>query len=337
MRLHAEGRTHSEIARLLGSSPNTIGRGFRARGIRADRFWRRTRRRHGYKLYGLWRHLLRRCQDRSHPGYAAYGGKGVRFAQAWQDFDGFYDWAMSHGYEPGRRLERIHATRDFTPANCRWVELQELHARRPPQGRPAFLVRAFGERKGQFAWARDPRCRVKQPALRDRLRAGWPPEEAISAPPGSKPSRLVQPPRELRRPRGTRAKNIDWDEARALYRQGLSEPEVARRLGAKLSSIKRGFTKLGVRRRKRPAPTLNVEWRRLQGVWRKMLDTARSQSRPIGVAREWREFDAFHAWARASGARRGLWLSRKNRRRGFSPSNCAWVQRATAMRRWLAS
>jgi hypothetical protein len=44
-------------------------------------------------------------------------------------------------------------------------------------------VRAFGVRKSIGAWARDPRCRITETTLRERLRRGIPAEQAIAAPP----------------------------------------------------------------------------------------------------------------------------------------------------------
>lgn len=333
LRLHRAGFTHGEIARRIGRHPNTVGRGLRERGVRADRTWSRIRRLDGRRLYGLWNYLWRRCESPAHPQYRDYGAKGLRFARAWDDFDTFYDWAMAAGYAPGLHLVRINRSRNFTPGNCRWAAANEIPAERAV--RLAFLVHAFGESKGQMAWARDPRCRVTQCSLRDRLKSGWPPEEAIALPAGSKPSRLVRPPKELRVERRSRVK-IDWEEASRLYRdQKLSEQEIARRLGAARGSIERGLGRLGIRRRRRVAPTLSPEWLRLNQVWRNLLERCgrRSGKRGIGLAPEWREFDRFHAWARANGARKGLWLARKNRRWSYSPGNCQWVSRAEATRR----
>jgi DNA invertase Pin-like site-specific DNA recombinase len=45
-----------------------------------------------------------------------------------------------------------------------------------------ILVTAFGETKNLAQWARDDRCGVKATTVRARLRRGFPPEEAITAP-----------------------------------------------------------------------------------------------------------------------------------------------------------
>jgi uncharacterized protein (DUF433 family) len=335
LRLYHAGWTHAEIARLYGCHAATVGQGLRERGERRARRWSRSRRRHGLRLYGLWRYLIARCDDPSHPQYPRFGAKGIRFGRAWRDFDAFYDWAMAAGYAPGLRLDRIVDSRDFTPGNCRWVREDELLAKRPRLPRVPFLIRAFGESKGQMAWARDPRCRVKQSALRGRLAAGWTPEEAITAPPGSKPSRLVRPPKLLLRPRRTRAR-IDWREACLLYlKEGLSEEEIARRYGATPDAVARGLGRHGVRRPRPKPPTLDLEWRRLEKVWRVLLRRCahRFGTRGMRVTPQWNEFSAFYAWARSSGARKNLSIARKNPRWGWSPGNCEWIPRYDPIRR----
>jgi hypothetical protein len=180
-----DGIPVAEIARWLGRSARYLREGLQARGRRTGTRWRSTARRHGKRLYGFWVHLRRKCEAPGHRDYARFGERGIRVCRAWHDFDAFYDWAMGAGYASGRRLERRSEARDFAPSNCRWVDAREYVARHPPPATNEYPIRAFGERKGQCAWARDPRCRVKQPALRDRLAAGWPPEEAIASPPGA--------------------------------------------------------------------------------------------------------------------------------------------------------
>jgi hypothetical protein len=46
----------------------------------------------------------------------------------------------------------------------------------------ATLVEAFGEKKTVAQWVADPRCAVKEQALRNRLNEGMPPEQAITMP-----------------------------------------------------------------------------------------------------------------------------------------------------------
>jgi transcriptional regulator with XRE-family HTH domain len=53
-------------------------------------------------------------------------------------------------------------------------------------------ITAFGETKPRSAWAADPRCPVTTQTISQRIRKGWPPEEAIATPIGARPPRWVE-------------------------------------------------------------------------------------------------------------------------------------------------
>jgi len=339
LRLHQEGWTYQRIADRFGYRHATVARGLKARGAHPRRKHQRMVRPQGRRLYGLWRFLRGRCEDPSHRDYAAYGGRGIRFARAWRDFDAFYDWAIASGYRAGLRLKRHRTSRGYTPGNCRWVTATELFRGRP--GRPVVLVEAFGECKSRAEWARDRRCKVSRESLQERLAAGWPADDAIATPPRGKPSRRVRPAvPQAKRGSGAR---IDWPRAIALYRdQGLSTKEVARRLGATRDGISKGLRRHGIRLRSRSKAPWDRERRRLFETWMSIHRRCEDRGDPlypfhgargITVARAWRTFEPFEAWARAHGARPGLWLARKDRRKGWSPANCEWVPPAEAVRR----
>ena len=44
----------------------------------------------------------------------------------------------------------------------------------------------------------------------------------------------------------------------------------------------------------------------------------------VGVAAQWSEFQPFLTWAIAAGARPGLWLTRIDHAKDYSPTNCIW-------------
>jgi hypothetical protein len=75
---------------------------------------------------------------------------------------------------------------------------------------------------------------------------------------------------------------------------------------------------------------------KLYHVWRMMHRRCEDERQPnyhryggrgIAVCQEWETYEAFRDWARSSGYGEGLTLERVNNDLGYSPENCAWVNR----------
>lgn len=60
----------------------------------------------GTKPYMVWQAMKQRCDRRTHPRYADYGGRGISYDLRWSQFSAF--WAdMRTGYRLGITLDRI--------------------------------------------------------------------------------------------------------------------------------------------------------------------------------------------------------------------------------------
>jgi hypothetical protein len=70
--------------------------------------------------------MKNRCNNPKTENYKNYGGKGVRVCQEWsEDFTIFRDWALGHGYNEDKSIDRINSNGHYEPSNCRWITMKQ--------------------------------------------------------------------------------------------------------------------------------------------------------------------------------------------------------------------
>lgn len=110
--------------------------------------------------------------------FAAWHGRGIKVCTEWEDFTTFREWALSHGYAENLSIDRIDNNKGYCPENCRWVTWDvQLENRGNDNLRQ---LTAFGRTQSYRKWSKE--FGVETENIRNRIYAGWSPEDAVSLP-----------------------------------------------------------------------------------------------------------------------------------------------------------
>lgn len=78
------------------------------------------------RLHNIWKGIIRRTENPNDPYYKDYGGRGISICSEWRnDFECFYNWAMSHGYSENLSIDRSDNNGNYEPTNCSWATAKE--------------------------------------------------------------------------------------------------------------------------------------------------------------------------------------------------------------------
>lgn len=107
-----------------------------------------TLRQENKSLYWAWKAIKQRCSNSRCRAYKNYGARGITYCKEWEEFEEFYKWAISSGYEKGKDIDRIDNDGGYTPDNCRWVTRRENINNR----RQTIKLEVNGEIKSRTEW-----------------------------------------------------------------------------------------------------------------------------------------------------------------------------------------
>lgn len=99
--------------------------------------------------YEAWRNMIERCENPNLPRYAAWGGRGIKVCERWQDVHAFLA-DMGYRPSPEHSIDRIDNDGDYRPENCRWATMRE----QSDNTRRAHLVEHNGVTRCLNEWAR---------------------------------------------------------------------------------------------------------------------------------------------------------------------------------------
>jgi hypothetical protein len=81
--------------------------------------------------YVCWRAMIARCEQRNHPNYRYYGGRGITVCERWRA--SFDDFVADMGPRPSaaHSVERNNNDGNYEPSNCRWAtKIEQMRNRR---------------------------------------------------------------------------------------------------------------------------------------------------------------------------------------------------------------
>lgn len=96
------------------------------------------------RLYVVWSHMIKRCEDPSDQAFKNYGERGISVCSDWHDPKSFFDWALTHNYSDNLTIDRKNNDGNYCPDNCHFVTMAENHKNRRKRENWGIYKTKFG-------------------------------------------------------------------------------------------------------------------------------------------------------------------------------------------------
>lgn len=74
----------------------------------------------------IFRAMVQRCYNENDKNYRWYGEKGIRICDMWlSNPKTFEEWSLRNGYAEHLTIDRVDASKDYSPDNCQWIPQAE--------------------------------------------------------------------------------------------------------------------------------------------------------------------------------------------------------------------
>lgn len=133
--------------------------------------------------YRSWSAMKNRCNNKTFKHYDRYGGRGITYDSAWDDFSNFFK-DMGEKPTPKHELERIDNCKNYSKENCVWATRKEQTRNRGGK-RATRLYTYDGKTMCIKDWAEY--AGISPSSMQKRLNNGWPLEKAFSKEKHDKP------------------------------------------------------------------------------------------------------------------------------------------------------
>jgi hypothetical protein len=129
----------------------------------------------GTPTYRTWASMIQRCYNPNIDCYKKYGARGITVCGRWRD--SFIEFIKDMGERPnGTSIERNNNAGNYEPGNCRWATPLEQGRNK----RNNRIIAANGFVGCISEW--EEKQGMEAGIVGNRLKRGWTPERAISAP-----------------------------------------------------------------------------------------------------------------------------------------------------------